>query len=333
MLLSQVWEWFFIKIVSFTATSYKIYNYILSQRVLYFYTDLQLAHEEYINNAISDQQQFMREQKRSIVQSSIDRDRYHRIGDDPCTSGVSMWSSEFRPDSGLGLDRDQNYANKNDSSVIPLNSLIKKPLFVWYAAYDSEMKQDKFESLIFQWENRTIPVNQISIKLENFDVVFSKMDQAPCMIYLQQKTLASWFIKLYLLNKEQLIGLSKLKNREFWPAYNDYHMLDTSLVDNDHSVVINRWLPYDYLLRIGEYENYPIYTLTNSKVQQMKDIRNTCNPTDEYIKGLFKGMTESFPNFSQDFLLYYLNSKKGLFGKLSVPLMAELRQFGRSTQV
>lgn len=110
-------------------------------------------------------------------------------------------------------------------------------------------------------------------------------------------------------------------------------MLHTSLIDNDHSVIIDPKLPYDFLLRIGEYENYPIYTLTNSKVQEMNDIRITCNPTDSYIKELFRGMTESFPNFSQDFLLYYLNSKKGLFGKLSVPLMAELRQFGKSTQV
>lgn len=130
----------------------------------------------------------MREQKRSIVQSSIDRDRYHRVGDDPCTSGVSMCSSEFRPDSGLGFDRDHNFSNKNDSSVIPLNSLVKKPLFVWYAAYDSEMKQDKFEGFIDKCDNKTIPVNQISIRLEHFDVVFVKLGQAPCMIYLQKKS-------------------------------------------------------------------------------------------------------------------------------------------------
>lgn len=36
-------------------------------------------------------------------------------------------------------------------------------------------------------------------------------------------------------------------------------------------------------------------------------------------------MKESFPNFSSDFLLYYINSKKGLNNKLSSELMAELR--------
>ena len=35
-------------------------------------------------------------------------------------------------------------------------------------------------------------------------------------------------------------------------------------------------------------------------------------------------MTESFPNFSQDYLIYYLNSKKGLHSKLSVH---ELRSY------
>jgi hypothetical protein len=39
-------------------------------------------------------------------------------------------------------------------------------------------------------------------------------------------------------------------------------------------------------------------------------------------------MTDSFPNFSSDFLLYYINSKKGLKNKLTSKLMTELRQFG-----
>lgn len=119
------------------------------------------------------------------MQSSIDRTLYHRAGDDPCTSGVSMTSSEIRRDH-------DNFSNKSDnfhqSSTSVINILTKHPDFVWYAAYDCEMRDEIFNDMIYECSNTTHPLNKVSIKLENFDIVFAKVENANGMVFLQQRT-------------------------------------------------------------------------------------------------------------------------------------------------
>jgi hypothetical protein len=287
--------------------------------------ELKLAQDEYVNQMITNEQQIIRDQKRSIVQSSIDRTLYHRAGDDPCTSGVSMTSSEIRRDHESVPDKNENHPQSSSSVV---NDLAKHPDFVWYAAYDWEMRDEVFNDMIYECSNNTPPLNKVSIKLENFDIVFAKVENANGMVYLQQRTCGSWFVKLYLIHKDQLLDLTINKSKAFWPDYSDFSMLSSSLLHNSESVIIDHSLPYGYLLRIGDYDNFSIYTLTNSRIQVLQDIKNQWEPSDFYIKELFKAMTDSFPNFSSDFLLYYINSKKGLKNKLTSKLMTELRQFG-----
>lgn len=257
----------------------------------------------------------MREQKRSIVQSSIDRNFYHREGDDACTSGVSASSTENRD-------------SREESKVNPNLQVDSEEDLVWYAAYNWEMRDDVFEELLFQGRHHTPARRKVSIKLENFDIVFSQVGNLPGMVYLQQRTWGSWFIKLYLISKSQLMDITQLKTVPYTNEHFDFSILNNLLNENKESVVIDTVLPYGYFLRIGEYENSPIYTLTNFNLQLSSDIKNTWDPTDLYIKEFFKAMTESFPNFSSDFLLYYINSKKGLNNKLSSQLMTELREFG-----
>lgn len=258
----------------------------------------------------------MRDQKRSIVQSSIDKNLYFRDGDDAWTSGVSASSTDNKD------NKEENKESANLSKSDSENQLI------WYAAYDSEMRNEVFEDLLYQCSDKTNPRDKVSIKLENFDIVFSQVSNLPGMVYLQQRTWGSWFIKLYLITKGQLLDIAKTKTFAYTEENLDFSMLNTLLIYNKESAVIDTNLPYGYFLRIGEYEETSIYTLTNFSLQLSSDIKNAWDPTDFYIKEFFKAMTESFPNFSSDFLLYYINSKKGLKNKLSSQLMIELREFG-----
>ena len=281
---------------------------------------------EYLNQATNNTEEYVREQKRSIVQSSIDRNLYHRAGDDACTSGVSMTSSDQRLESENSPDEEtKEISHAPDPLIQELNNL---PEYVWYAAYDSEMRDEVFNDVLDKWNDNTFPLNKVSIKLENFDLVFATIKELPGMVYLQQRTWGSCFIKLYLINKNQLLDIAKQKSLSFFPDYKDFTMLTPSLIHYKESVIIDHCLPYGYLLRIGEYDNFSIYSLTNSHLQILSDIKNNWEPSDFYIKEFFKAMTESFPNFSSDFLLYYINSKKGLKNKLSSALMSELREFG-----
>lgn len=101
---------------------------------------------------------------------------------------------------------------------------------------------------------------------------------------------------------------------------------DTEFIDKNQCFLLDKLLPYGYGVLIGDYEDYPIYSLTNYQIHETLNVKNTWNPTNEYIRDVFYGMTESFPNFSHDFLLYYINLKKGLQHTLPVSLMTELRQ-------
>lgn len=96
--------------------------------------------------------------------------------------------------------------------------------------------------------------------------------------------------------------------------------------------MLDEKLPYGYGVLIGDYENFPIYSLTNYHIHEATEIKNICMPDDDYVRDVFYGMTESFPNFSHDFLLYYINSKKGLNSTLPISLMSELRQ-GKVTEM
>lgn len=287
---------------------------------------MQLAQDEYWNQYMSHQQQFMRNQKKAIMQSSIDRNRYNRAGDDACTSGVSMSSSDKKFDSeSLKSSRFGTLQENSKSIVKPLTNSSQ---FVWYASYDSEMKDSVFGEILDQWENKANPISKICIKLEDYDVVFAKLNQVQSMVYLKHHPFGSCFIKLYLIEKDQLIEIAINKNRMFCPEFTNFSSLRTSLIDNQDSTIINPSLPYGYFLRIGEYDGFSIYWMTNSTIQNIREIKSSWNPSDFYIKELFQAMTESFSNFSQDFLLYYLNSRKGLYTKLSKELISQLREYG-----
>lgn len=283
--------------------------------------------ENYITASFNQKEDYIREQKRSIIQSSIDRKLYHQEGDEACTSGVSMTSSEIKQDSDTVLEEEKSGVYSQTQNL-EIHSLNEDQEYVWYAAYDWEMRDEVFNDIIHQWADQTYPLNKVSIKLENFDIVFAAVGNLPGMVYLQQRTCGSWFIKLYLINTNQLLEIAKNKNLAFSSNYTDFSILSPLLVNKKESVIIDQDLPYGYLLRIGEYSNFSIYSLTNSHLQILCDVKNSWDPSDFYIKEFFKAMSESFPNFSSDFLLYYINSKKGLKNKLNSQLMAELREFG-----
>jgi hypothetical protein len=53
------------------------------------------------------------------------------------------------------------------------------------------MRDEVFNDMIYECSNNTPPLNKVSIKLENFDIVFAKVANANGMVYLQQRTCGS----------------------------------------------------------------------------------------------------------------------------------------------
>ncbi|CAI2371581.1 unnamed protein product [Moneuplotes crassus] len=254
-----------------------------------------------------------RDQKKTILQSAMDKGFYLRDGDDACTSGVSS--------------TDHHELLEEAKDTLKFYDSNKENKLIWYAAYDTEMKNEIFEYLLSGCTDKTPISDKVSIKLENFDIVYSEISNHPGMVYLQQRTCGSCFVRLYLITKNQLLDIAKLKTIAYSQENHDFRLLESLLVSNKDSAIINPDLPYGYFLRVGDYKGTSIYTLTSLSLQSSSDIKNSCDPSNFYISEFFKGIAESFPNFSPDFLLYYINSKKGLRNRLSSQLMMELRGY------
>ena len=169
----------------------------------------ELDQNVYWNEASITQPNEIREQKRLILQSSLDRNLYNRSGDDPCTSGVSLCSSDILNNPEEDKNIENNHIDNRPNNT--KNYMIKKQTHVWYAAYDCDMKDSAMYTMLDQCENKARPVNKISIKLEDFDVVFANFGQFQSMLYLQRKLWGSWFIKLFLIQKDQLIDIAVRK--------------------------------------------------------------------------------------------------------------------------
>ena len=205
------------------------------------------------------------------------------MGDDPWTSGVSGCSSEIRPES----EEHNDIANRSISSTFSSKGTklqFSQNQLIWYAAYDSEMQKELFDAIIDEWANKAKPQQKVPIRLESFDIVFAKISRLQSMIYLQRKYGGSWFVTLYLITLDQLIDIVINKNKRLYPKYKDYDMLNVSLFESNPSFEIDKSLPYGYVMKIANYEGHFIYTLTNSIIDQAKDIKNTWNPSSEYIK-------------------------------------------------
>ena len=243
---------------------------------------------------------------------------YNRVGDDPCTSGVSMCSSEYA----------QNRVDSIEDQMQTVGdiNIFKQPTpYIWLATYDNDMSDNSFHSMISQCSNPCPPLNKISIKLEEYDVAFANVGHLPSMLYLQRKVQGYCFIKLYLIQRDQLIDLAIIKNSRLQCNYKMKQEPDFSFIDQGKCFLLDELLPYGYGVLIGDFENYPIYFFTNYDLYEKGQVKNVCKPSDQYIKDIFYGMIESFPNFSHDFLSYYINLKNGLQSPLSKTLISELR--------
>ena len=89
------------------------------------------------------------------------------------------------------------------------------------------------------------------------------------------------------------------------------------------------------IFSLGKYDNLPIYGISNKEKSYING-RPSMQPSFlkhmgpnnmdiEHLSNIFKGLTESFPQFSVDYLLFYLYSKPGINQKLTVEELTTVR--------
>ncbi|CDW74321.1 UNKNOWN [Stylonychia lemnae] len=224
--------------------------------------------------------------------------------------------------------------------------------YVWYAAYDDDLLNDNMLRNIKKCGDKTFPLEFQSLRIESFEIVF----QEPNFIYLQKKHVkysclinyqnAQVLIKAFLISFQQLVDLCVIKNRNFLslrePDEFDDNVVITQASDQELYEIqfpeSGEPINYDMIFSLGKYDGLPIFAFSNKDKSYingrpsmqpsfLKHIGN-CQVNIEFISSIFRGLSESFPQFTVDYLLFYLYSKPGINQKLTIEELTTVRLQG-----
>lgn len=180
--------------------------------------------------------------------------------------------------------------------------------YVWYAVYDYYMADTMFEKLMVKDTSLGRFKSSTAIELRDFDVRFFKTSNNEVETFLYPRLGSTWLVKLFLVTKQQFLKLAWVRN--------NLPMKNTTLSSIDEFKAFSR-VPYTFskdldfgaILSVGRLDNFDIYSLSNyhALVQNLTPVK--LNPYSLQVKHWYLSIRESFPSFSDYYVLYYITSK------------------------
>jgi hypothetical protein len=188
---------------------------------------------------------------------------------------------------------------------------------IWYACYGSNILEERFlcyikggkpkgakttydgcndkslpkENEVFYF-NSELYFAKESRNWENGGVAFIRTLLEP-----QKSTIG----RIYLITKGQLIDIAKQETGTKTELKIDF---DKTIEDGSYIFKRPSW--YGNILYLGQYNGYPIFTLTNEN-----DLQPFTKPSKNYIKTIVEGIKEAH-NFDDKTILKYLRTKGGI---------------------
>lgn len=86
------------------------------------------------------------------------------------------------------------------------------------------------------------------------------------------------------------------------------------------SVILNEESPEGAVIKLGEYDRIPMYTIAMPPFFPYK----VAAPDILYLKKMLIGLLETFPTYSQDFFMYYLYTKEGVQTHYTIAQLAKI---------
>lgn len=97
-----------------------------------------------------------------------------------------------------------------ESKIIPYEEKRKSqiPNFIWIASYDELLSTQFLIQIIKKCKNTNLPIEWISIHLNNFKLIFNKVNKTQeIRPFLVENKSSVSFVKLYLVNKDQILDI------------------------------------------------------------------------------------------------------------------------------
>ena len=87
--------------------------------------------------------------------------------------------------------------------------------------------------------------------------------------------------------------------------------------EGDISILSDSQSIYDGIINVGELDDLPIYIMTNKKAFEVEKDIDVSPPSIEYLRDMYNGLKETFTNYSEQMLLFYLYKIKPISDNFS----------------
>ena len=283
--------------------------------------------------------------------SNFSKNNQHNTNDD-CSENISSSNDDIISMGKIGYIDENEDTNKIDYRYYPKipeieGNIDKNNPYYWLATYDKLMKKSKIakilnyysdslshkESEIFIIEDANSDYKEEEIKernkkmnekyafkektmiIQGYEIYFVKKHGKP---FIRQKKGGKLFIKLYLLNLEEINQIFSYINRLEYKQY--INNLDSFKERNSYKIINNfnkSIYNYSTIFCLGTFMNINIYSFSHfHKIKDSSDynenyIYNINDlPSSTKIAKIIKALMMNFPDFSKQYFIDYLMKPK-----------------------
>lgn len=294
----------------------------------------------YINNQSDSDQDLYQEKNNDSVTVKNDFSKEDNIGNLGNVKNLVVTSSSFKHkflkdikdfDDDLIMTKKKEF----ESKIIPYEEIRKSqiPNYIWIACYDELLSTSNLIQIIKKCKNTSLPIEWISIHLNNYKIIFNKVDKTnEIRPFLVENKSSVSFVKLYLINKNQVIDIFS-----HMYTYND---LNNSEIENfEKCLDKGNWgnfkkfgienNEYGQILLLGELDGIKIVSATCSE-NYVKN-KNSIKPEISYLRTLFNELRNAFNPYSNYFIMYYVYMMDGVKQNYNVDELCQVFYLNKET--
>ena len=177
---------------------------------------------------------------------------------------------------------------------------------VWFAAYDHLICQNTLNHALKDTFEEI--KNSMMIELEGVHCFFYKISNSKTLLFAKPQKDKIWMVRLFLIDKKQITKIMKSNNEKYGDFYEkDLNYKNINLKNNNLLTIINKKSPYGWILNLGSFKGYQMYTITNYEAFTSEG-QFLWSPSVKYIKQFYETIKNNFCEYTSEYIVKYINS-------------------------
>lgn len=166
------------------------------------------------------------------------------------------------------------------------------PAYVWYAAYGSNINEERFMKYINRCEDKTVPVENMPYTI-NYPMYFGGMSRVwgGAVAFIDSTKTGYSFGRIYRIKKTQFEEIQAMEGKN-----------------------------YSKKMMLGYVNDIPVYTFTSETRKECRAM-----PSHDYITTIFEGLKETYPHKAEISWMYYLYTR-GFVKEVDLAILEYIRE-------